>query len=294
MLLSYLEGYVESIVSRKEGLIREWLGRNGYPSYYVGFSGGKDSTAVLALAARAYPEGLIGVFVHIPGQTVTDNVVAARGVARELGLSWETLRVGDPRELSESIDPSVGGVVYHVIVGRRPYWELLRVKGSPAPPPRPRWCCRYYKEEPMNWLPPSRSDGSRFIVTGVKRADSRARARRWADSCEHLFKPRVGPARLDVTLAPLCDLNHADVWGILEYLGLYGIVRRQYEKWGRSPNCVLCPLASKRQLERAVKQLPTGFLERYYVALRGHGGTLSSRLLRIIEEELVARGELHG
>lgn len=99
---------------------------------------------------------------------------------------------------------------------------------------------------------------------------------------------------VDYTLAPLCDLRDPQVWALLEYYGIRSIVARQYEKWGRSPNCVLCPLASKRQLQRAVRQLPTGFMKRYYEALRDHHGSLSSRLLRIIEEELVARGELHG
>ena len=288
-MLSYMGEYVRSIVYRKINMIRAWLSEYNNPvPVYVGFSGGKDSSATLALAVDAWPHDIIGVFWHIPGQTIIDNVLVARRVAKTLGLRWETIHVVEPLEVMQAIDPASPGVVYHVVIGREPYWVKLAANGPPSPPPRPRWCCRFYKEDPMNWLPVIGK--TRYIITGVKRTDSPARAKRWDNRCEQEFRPRQGPARLDIALAPICDLRDPEVWAVLEYYGLDDIIRGQYEKWGRSPNCVLCPLASKRQLERAARLLPTSYLQRYHEALKNWDTALARRMRAILEAELERRG----
>ena len=282
--LAEVLGLGETLARRVEARIKEWWLKHGRPHVWVGFSGGKDSSTVLA-AAVASGVTFSAVFWHIPGQTHGDNAAAARAVARALGLEWRGIRVRTPRELgSLEAEP---GIVYHVVVGGRPYWEMLRVKGPPSPPPRPRWCCKYYKEEPLQHLPPARP-GHRFILTGAKRADSPARARRWQE-CERDFRAKHGV--VDHALAPLCDLRDPDVWILLRHYGIHDIVGRQYEVWGRSPNCVLCPLAGKAQLEAAVRRLPTPFLERYYRALERWDTSLAKRMKRVLEAELARRGK---
>lgn len=178
---------VGELAGQVEALILGFYERYRPPIVYVGFSGGKDSAAVLAAAAR------VGVpfaafFWHIPGQTVADNLQAAMKVARVLGLAWETITVRDPRELSKTVWPwdsnrlPEPGRVYHVIVAQ-PYVHGLARYGPPPPPPYWRWCCKLYKEEPLHNLPPVARDPetgrpARFIITGVKPSDSPARARR--------------------------------------------------------------------------------------------------------------------
>ncbi len=282
-LLKWMPGQVEQIAAKVEKRIRNFWDRHGRPTLYVGFSGGKDSAAVLAAAVRAVGrEAVVAWFWHIPGQTHRDNLAAARGVAERLGLGWRFIRVGEPREL-QRVDPEPG-TVYQVLRAGPPYWALLRLHGPPAPPPYPRWCCKLYKEEPLAWLPPQKPP-YRYIVTGVKRADSRARAKRWPQGCEREFRAPRGIR--DLAIAPLCDLDDAQVWALLEHLGLRGIVEEQYRKWGRSPNCVLCPLASRAQLVRAARLLPHPYVQRFLDALAGWDSALARRMREALEQGLV-------
>lgn len=266
-----------------ESLVFAWWAENESPTpVYVGFSGGKDSSAVLAVAVNTIGgDNVTGWFWHIPGQTILDNIMASKRVAGKLGLEWRTITVREPRELW-TLKPEPG-TVYHVIVGRKPYWELLREKGTPAPPPYPRWCCKYYKEEPLANTRPQRP-GRRYILTGVKRSDSRARAKRWPESCRKTFKSKHGVQ--DIALAPLCNLTDSEVWSLLKYYDIADIVKQQYIKYGRSPNCALCPLASKKQLKKAAKNLPRSMIEKYLEALQPHNSKIAVRMRKILEEEV--------
>lgn len=282
--LAELVGLPSRLAARVEARVLEFWERHGRPALYVGFSGGKDSSAVLAAAVRAVGvDATVAWFWHIPGQTVKDNIQAAREVARALGLSWRTIRVGEPSGLW-GLRPEPG-TVYHVIRGGPPYWELLAARGPPFL--RHRWCCKYYKEDLLAETRPQRP-GHRYVLTGVRPSDSRARASLWS-SPEREFKSKHGV--VDHALAPLWGLTTQDVWLLLEHYGLKEIVEQQYRVWGRSPNCVLCPLSSKKQLEKAARQLPTPFLQRYYDALRRWDTSLAKRMRSVIEAELARRGD---
>ena len=287
-MLAYMQEYVEKLVSKARNRIWDVVAKYGKLPVIVSFSGGKDSAAALAAAVDALgTDPVVAYFIHIPGQTIRDNVLAARLVAERLGLLWETIVWEYDTPL-----PAVGGTVYHVIVKDWPYWELLAIKGTPLPPPRPRWCCKRFKEEPLGYAPcaPTTLDGrracARIVVVGVKRSDSRARAKRWANTHAKVFEREDS---MDIAVAPLVDMNDAEVWALLSYHNIHDIVKEQYDRWGRSPNCVLCPLSSKKQLERAARLLPTSFLQRYYEALKNWDTQLARRMREILEAELEKR-----
>ena len=290
-MLAYMQEYVEKLVSKARNRIWDVVAKYGKLPVIVSFSGGKDSAAALAAAVDALgTDPVVAYFIHIPGQTIRDNVLAARLVAERLGLLWETIEwePGEPL-------PATGSTVYHVIVKTKPYWEMLAQRGPPGIPPRPRWCCKIYKEEPLGYAPctpftapfllSGRRVCARIVIVGVKRADSRARRNRWDDYVK-VFKRKNS---VDIAVAPLVDYSDVDVWALLSYYDIHSIVREQYDRWGRSPNCVLCPLASKRQLERAARLLPTSFLQRYHEALKNWDTALARRMRAILEAELEKR-----
>jgi 3'-phosphoadenosine 5'-phosphosulfate sulfotransferase (PAPS reductase)/FAD synthetase len=196
--------------------------------------------------------------------------------------------------------------VYAVVADHRlglPYWEAVARYGWPAPLERwgggKRWCCAHFK---ANWLAERHPNGvyegrpARFLAVGIRRQESHYRARLWAGRTWQVFENRDGT--VDVALAPIVDLSEADVWALLSHYGLRDAVRPQYERWGRAPNCALCPLMGRSAVERAAERLPTGYLEAVARTLRRilpryGGSTLARRRieewLKIIEAELGRR-----
>ena len=102
----------------------------------------------------------------------------------------------------------------------------------------------------------------------------------------------------DVALAPIADFTEPEVWRLLELYGLKELMEPQYTRWGRAPNCALCPLMSRDRFVKALGNLPTGYLKRVLSVLkeirsRYREGTFSARKLDewipAIEEELRRR-----
>ena len=279
---------------------------------YVDWSGGKDSTAVLAAAVSAAKDMVVATFLHIAGQTVHDNVRAVLGVARRLGLSVYVYRgLRRPRDLYTAMlrdKPweSAPSLVYVVTTANgMDYWEATRRYGLEAPLERlgggKRWAASMMKARWLAERPPNgslRGRPAHLVVVGVKRADSPYRARLWRGTHVRVFGERYQKVP-DVALAPIADLTDAEVWRLLELYGLKGLVEHQYARWRRAPNCALCPLMGREEFLLAIRNLPTGYLRRVLAVLkevrpRYREGTFTARRLDewipLIEEELGRRG----
>jgi len=105
------------------------------------------------------------------------------------------------------------------------------------------------------------------------------------------------------TLLPIIDMTLPEVTEMLEHYGILDVVEEQYRLLGFSPNCILCPLANREMLERAVRILPDGYLLRVLTVLEklessGRLGSFTSEKLslmkRAILEELRRRGVHYG
>ena len=168
--------------------------------YYVAFSGGKDSSVILALAKLS-------------------------GVKFDAHHNLTTI---DPPELVRFV------VDRHpeVVIDRpeRSMLKKLETKGMPTR--MGRWCCEYLKE---------RSGSGRFVVTGVRWAESRRRAqRRMVESCYKDTGKRY--------LHPIIEWTDEDVWKFIReqnvpYCGLYD---EGFKRLG----CLFCPIAGRKQKAR--------------------------------------------
>lgn len=169
--------------------------------YYVAFSGGKDSQVVLDLVRRS-------------------------GVAYDAHYNWTTV---DPPELARFIRDE-----YPEVKWERPelsMWELIVKKRFPPSRFR-RYCCEYLKE---------RGGQGRFVVTGVRWAESARRAKRGlVESCR-----RDGTRRF---LNPIIEWSDADVWQYLNERGLPHC--RLYDEGFRRLGCVMCPMQTFPQMKR--------------------------------------------
>lgn len=168
--------------------------------YWVADSGGKDSEVVVDLVRRSEVRA---DFHH--SLTTIDHPATIHHIRRH----HATTRI------------------------EHPDMPLLRrmIEVERVPPTRQaRWCCAHYKE---------RGGDGRFVVTGVRAAESSKRAGR--SMVEHCL--RGGNKRY---LHPILDWSDGDVWDYIADRGLP--VNPLYAQGYRRIGCVLCPMS--RDIER--------------------------------------------
>ena len=203
----------------------------------------------------------MAVFIQIPGQTVADNIKAVEGLAEALGVRdtvtvvvRETKRIRDElgNTLSTCSLPCLLRVIPFTPRGED-FWEAMLRYGFPAPLGRfgkgTRWCCGTFKHRILNRLPYNgRRNGVpwKYGVDGTKATDSPYRAKKYREDI------MTWETTKDTYYLPLRSLSDDEVWSLLEIMNLAHIVRLQYEKWGRAPNCFFCPMLGKRALQKTV------------------------------------------
>lgn len=290
-----------------EERIRGFAEAHGARPLYVDWSGGKDSTLVLLAADRVMEGAVVAWFIHIPGQTHSDNLRAARRVAEALGYEWVTLKPKTPGEarrlyrdlLGRRHTHTEGRLVVHVMSRAASdlpdFWAAIERYGLPvnAAGRVKRWCCDLYKTNYLEVRPGNCEDGAAVCnATGV----------RWEESVWRRGRGVEVRVREGYVLNPIIDLTTGQVWRLLKTYSeeAYRAVKAQYDAgWPRAPNCAFCVVLRKPSLEAAARNLPTPYLRRALRALtaveeRVRGAETLRRLQQmreVIVRELERRGE---
>lgn len=261
------------IVEEAQKKIQWFLNKYGPEFLWVLVSGGKDSAAVWALT-NSVTRDYVAVFVHIAGQTHGDNVKAVYDIARRLNVH-DVVRVRVDvtqrimRQLKDALESCGRPCLMHIIVFTHrgeDFWQALMRYGYPAPLGRfgkgTRWCCGTFKHRVFGRLPYNgRRNGEpwRYGVDGVKATDSPYRRKKYISDILTWERTR------DTYLFPLRFLTDEQVWEILRRYDLYDIVYRQYERWGRAPNCMFCPMVGRRELiAKTVEAMPESMRKLVY------------------------------
>lgn len=179
--------------------------------WVIGYSGGKDSTAVLQLvwnAVASIPTDQREKPIYvISTDTLVENPIVALWVSKSL----ETMAVAAqdqglpllPRRLTPSTENS--------------FWVNLIGRGYPAPRPKFRWCTERLKIMPSTQFITSvvQRHGEAILVLGTRKAESAARARvmdRYEKERErHRLSPNGNLANSYV-YTPIEDWSNDDVW----------------------------------------------------------------------------------
>ncbi|WP_415888713.1 DNA phosphorothioation system sulfurtransferase DndC [Neptuniibacter sp. SY11_33] len=141
--------------------------------WVIGYSGGKDSTAILQLTWFALQElqneGKASKQVHvISTDTLVENPIVASWVGQSLTNMNAAARDQNLPIISHRLTPK--------ITDR--FWFNLIGKGYPAPRAKFRWCTDRLKISPSNNFIQNMADrnGEAILVLGTRKAESSARA----------------------------------------------------------------------------------------------------------------------
>jgi len=204
-----LPGTIESLVKQTQQLYLE----DAIP-WVVGYSGGKDSTAVLQLVwmslAQLEPAKRTKPVHVISTDTLVENPVVAAWVTHSLNTMADAAREqGLPIE-PHRLTPAVSDT----------FWVNLAGRGYPAPRPKFRWCTERLKIKPSNnfIINMVKSHGEAILVLGTRKAESSGRSHRMTELESQRVRDMLSPnGSLPNCLvySPVEDWSNDDVWTFL-------------------------------------------------------------------------------
>jgi len=179
--------------------------------WVIGYSGGKDSTAVLQLvwlAIKELPQEQRTKPVHVIS---TDTLVEQPVVAAWVDTSHSRIR----KAAEEQGLP----IIPHKLIPdvRDTFWVNLIGRGYPAPRKLFRWCTSRMKINPSNNFIRTvvRENGEAILLLGTRKAESQRRAINMAKQEKHKARDRLTPNSAlpnSRVYTPIEDWTNDDVW----------------------------------------------------------------------------------
>jgi DNA sulfur modification protein DndC len=201
-----LKGTIQTLIQEIQDLYRSdeipWI---------IGYSGGKDSTAVLSLVwialSRLPSEELLKPIHVISTDTLVENPVIAAWVTQSL----ETMKIAaseqglpfQPHRLTPEVKDT--------------FWVNLIGRGYPAPRHKFRWCTERLKIRPSNTFIRNvvKASGETILVLGTRKAESSSRAARMTKLETSRVRDRLSPNESlpgSLVFSPIEDWTNDDVW----------------------------------------------------------------------------------
>jgi len=201
-----LKGTVTSLVNEIQTLYQS----DDIP-WIVGYSGGKDSTAVLSLVWLALSRLSVAdrhkVIHVISTDTLVENPIVASWVTHSLETMKEAAESQGLPITPHRLTPEV----------KDTFWVNLIGKGYPAPRPKFRWCTERLKIRPSNTFVRNmvRASGETILVLGTRKAESASRGARMKELEKSRVRDRLSPNESlpnSLVFSPIEDWTNDDVW----------------------------------------------------------------------------------
>ena len=179
--------------------------------WVVGYSGGKDSTAVLQLVWHALvslpAERRTKPVYVISTDTLVENPIVALWVTKSLEQMAKAAEEQALPLTSHRLTPTVENT----------FWVNLIGRGYPAPRPRFRWCTERLKINPSTTFITSivQRHGEAILVLGSRKAESTARAHVMERYEQARVRDRLSPngnLANSYVYTPIEDWSNDDVW----------------------------------------------------------------------------------
>lgn len=202
-------GTIDALVAQTQQLYLA----DGVP-WVVGYSGGKDSTAVLQIVwlalQRLEPEQRTKPVHVISTDTLVENPVVAAWVSHSLEVMAEAAAEQQLPLTPNRLTPAVTDT----------FWVNLIGRGYPAPRPKFRWCTERLKIKPSNAFIREmvRSHGEAILVLGTRKAESSGRSSRMkaleSRRVRDLLSPNDSLPNC-LVYSPVENWSNDDVWTFL-------------------------------------------------------------------------------
>ncbi len=179
--------------------------------WVIGYSGGKDSTAVLQLvwnAISALPKKKRTKPIHIIStDTLVENPIISAWVHQSLERMATSAHAQNLPFQPHPLKPELENT----------FWVNLLGKGYPAPRQKFRWCTERLKIYPANRFVRDivRANGETILILGTRKAESQKRASTMAKHAQKRIRDRLSPnASLPNSLiyTPIEDWSNDQVW----------------------------------------------------------------------------------
>lgn len=202
-------GSIDALVAQTQELYLA----DGVP-WVVGYSGGKDSTAVLQIVWRALaglePEQRTKPVHVISTDTLVENPVVAAWVTHSLDVMAAAADEQGLPLTPHRLTPTVTDT----------FWVNLIGRGYPAPRPKFRWCTERLKIKPSNSFIREmvRSHGEAILVLGTRKAESSGRHARMAKLESRRARDLLSPNDSlpnALVYSPVENWSNDDVWTFL-------------------------------------------------------------------------------
>jgi DNA sulfur modification protein DndC len=193
--------------------IRDLYSADDVP-WIIGYSGGKDSTAVVQLtwlAIAELPAEQRKKPIHVIS---TDTMVENPVVAAWVNQSHEIMR-------KRASEHNVPFIVHRLVPSLEDsFWVNLIGKGYPAPRPKFRWCTTRLKISPSTAFISGvvKQSGEAILLLGSRKAESQARSRTMQRHEKHRVRDRLSPnfnLPSALVYTPIEAWTNDDVWMFL-------------------------------------------------------------------------------
>jgi DNA sulfur modification protein DndC len=200
----------QAVIAALHEEIRELYAADEAP-WIIGYSGGKDSTAILQLVWGAIAELPLDQRrkpVHvISTDTLVENPIVAAWVANSLEVMQRAAADQNMPVRPHRLTPKIANS----------FWVNLIGRGYPAPRHKFRWCTERLKIQPSNAFINSivSANGEAILVLGTRKAESIRRALTMKKHEKGRVRDRLSPnSRLPGSLiyTPIEDWSNDDVW----------------------------------------------------------------------------------
>lgn len=205
-------GFKETIRLLKEEIQSLYL--SDYIPWVIGYSGGKDSTAItqliwIALSALP-PEKLTKPVNVISTDTLVENPIVAAWVIHSLEKINKSAKAYGLPISSHRLTPKVSDT----------FWVNLIGRGYPAPRPKFRWCTDRLKIRPANKFITDvvKENGEAILILGTRKAESQVRQRTMEKYEQQRVRERLNQSPTlnnCLIFSPIENWSNDDVWTFL-------------------------------------------------------------------------------
>jgi DNA sulfur modification protein DndC len=186
------------------GRTREALEKNADAHWIIGFSGGKDSTALLKVFYAAATEAN-------PSPKTIDVIYCDTGVENPaLDIYVKSLFRNLDAEFAKSCAP------FRTTVLKAPVSDRFFVKvigrGYPPPTNAFRWCTKNLRIRPVAKFIQTAASGDAIVALGMRQGESQQRDRSLHRSGDTFWQKQIESGRRYRLFLPILDLDVYEVW----------------------------------------------------------------------------------